>query len=153
MNSLIFTVFKETVSERLIIVNSSLEFEAKGVFISFIISSIIGYIVSLILNKNSILGSDKNTALNIVFYVSMIIFTVILSSFICAWIMDYFCVLGREVAFEQLAIDQDFVKMGETVDSWKSLGSVFCKPIAVLISFIWSYPLNRFFNKQTKTQK
>ena len=61
--------------------------------------------------------------------------------------------IGADIAFEKLSVDQDFVKMGETVENWKVIGSVLCKPIAVLISFLWSYPLNKLFNKQNKTTK
>ena len=141
---LLYTVFKDNKGERFVLIDGVLEYDAKGVFWAFVISTTIGYIIAFLINRKTTFNADSNIVLSAIIYTAMVIFTIIATSFIGAWIMDFCCAHGRELAIEQLAIDQDFTKMGETVARWETIGSTIGKPIAAALATCWTYPLNRF---------
>lgn len=127
---LIFTVFKNSAGEKFVIIPQTLEWDAKGVFWAFVISTTIGYIIAFLLNRKTTFKADSNVVVSAILYTIMVIFTIFATALIGAWFMDLFKNMGYET-------------IGKTVG----------KPIAAALATAWTYPLNRFVIHRKRKSK
>ncbi len=147
--ALLYTAFKDSKGDKFILIEGVLEYEAKGVFWAFVISTTIGYVIAFLINRKTTFNADSNVLVSAIIYTAMVIFTIVATSFIGAWIMDFCVQHGRSLAVQQ----SDLTKMQEIVDRWSTIGSTVGKPIAAALATCWSYPLNRFVIHRKKKQK
>lgn len=115
------TVFKSMIGEKIVIIKGALEWDAKGIFWAFVISTTIGYIIAFILNRKTTFKADSNVVVSSILYALMVIFTIFATALIGSWFKDYFTGLGRIWIADNLG-----------------------KPLAALLATAWTYPLNRF---------
>ena len=96
-------------------------YDGIGYMWAFLISTIIGYIIAFILNRKYTFHANANPVLSIVLYVIMVLFTIIVTTWMGSALMDWL-----------IKIDK------------RSLGEIIAKPLVSLTAFTWTYPLNRF---------
>ena len=118
---LIYTVFKNSAGDKFVIIPQTLEWDAKGVFWAFVISTTIGYIIAFLLNRKTTFKADSNVVVSAILYTLMVIFTIFATALIGAWFMDLLSGMGHP-------------EVGKTVG----------KPLAAALATVWTYPLNRF---------
>lgn len=115
------TVFKNMIGDKIVIIKDTLEWDAKGIFWAFVISTTIGYIIAFILNRKTTFKADSNVVLSSILYALMVIFTIFATAMIGSWFKDYFTGRGYVWIADNLG-----------------------KPLAAALATVWTYPLNRF---------
>lgn len=107
-----------------------LKMESKGYMFAFLISTTIGYTIAFVLNRKLTFHADSNQALSILLYTIMVIFTILVNTWIGTVLSDFMITKGWDNAF------------GDTV----------VKMIGMSIPTLWTYPLNRFvIHRKKKT--
>lgn len=102
-------------------------YEGLGYMWSFLISTTIGYAIAFVLNRKVTFHSDANPALSIFLYVVMVLFTICVTTWMGAAILD-FCI----------------------AHNIRGVGEVLAKPFVATIATVWTYPINRFIIHRKK---
>ena len=127
-----FVVFR-SLNETPVTDNAVLAFlgiEYKGYMYSYFISSVISYTASYIMNRKLTFHADSNALLSTVLYIIMVVVTVALTTWgfaaLCTWLKN----TGHDSAFNIMLT----------------------KLVVMLVSFLWTYPLQRFVIHRRKKE-
>ena len=97
------------------------EYEGIGYLWSFLISTAIGYAIAFVLNRKITFRSNANPVRSVVLYVLMVVFTILVTTWLGTAILN-------------LCIQNNLRGWGEAL----------AKPLVSLLAFVWTYPINRF---------
>lgn len=92
-----------------------------GYLYAYLISTTVGYTIAFIMNRKVTFKADANPTLSIVLYVIMVVFTIIINS----WLGS---VLGTVAK----------------ANNWGTFADGLIKVILMIVPTLWTYPLNRF---------
>lgn len=107
-----------------------LKMESKGYMFAFLISTTIGYTIAFVLNRKITFHADSNQAVSIILYVLMVLFTILVNTWLGTVLSDFLIVKGWDSA----------------------TGDMIVKMIGMTIPTLWTYPLNRFvIHRKKKT--
>ncbi|MDL2220744.1 GtrA family protein [Eubacteriales bacterium OttesenSCG-928-N14] len=105
------------------------EYDGIGYMWAFLISTTIGYAIAFVLNRKVTFHADANPTLSIVLYIIMVLFTIVVTTWMGTALMHWFISIGK-----------------------RSLGEAIAKPIVALVAVLWTYPLNRFVIHRNKKE-
>ncbi|MBQ7543004.1 MAG: GtrA family protein [Clostridia bacterium] len=99
-----------------------LHIEYKGYMYAYFLSGVVGYTASYIMNRKLTFKSDANVLLSTILYVMMVVFTV----FFNTWFGGFLATLIKNHGYENV---------------WTVMLTKF---LVMTVSFLWTYPLQRF---------
>ena len=103
--------------------------KGRGFLYAYLISITVGYAIAYVLNRKISFKSNANIALSTTLYVIMVVFIVLTGAWIGATLSDF--LIGRDL--ERLTF--------------------LVKPLQMVISGLWTYPINRFVIYRRKKEE
>ncbi|MCR4614654.1 MAG: hypothetical protein K5756_00695 [Clostridiales bacterium] len=152
--ALIYTVFKNIKGDPINILGL-LQYDAKGVFYGFLISTTIGYIIAFLINRKTTFAADSNVVVSAILYTLLVIFTILATAWIGAKIKDWSLTkaiaLGYIPDIPETAVSEEYIP--EAAKTWIFVGDNLGKPFAAALATAWTYPINRFVIHRHKGEK
>lgn len=128
-----FVVFR-SLNETPVTDNAVLAFlgiQYKGYMYSYFVSSVISYTASYIMNRKLTFHADSNALLSSILYIIMVVVTVALTTWVFALLCTWLKNNGRDSA----------------------MMIMLTKLVVMLVSFLWTYPLQRFVIHRKKKEQ
>ncbi len=139
---LLYTVFKNIKGDPIDILGL-LHYDAKGVFLSFVISTTVGYVIAFLINRKTTFAADSNVVVSAILYTLLVIFTILATAWIGAAIKDWSVAKATAEGVTEAAANR-----------WNFIGDNVGKPFAALVATAWTYPINRFvIHRHKKTNE